>query len=527
MRTRVWKLFGLALAAALVLVLGRGLLLVGYSPARSEHYLWGAFHVHSTMSDGLLSLDEIARAAKAARVSFVLLSDHGAPHPEAATLERTIDGVRFVGGSEVGTPEGHLIVSGAREIPRYHLPPYPPDAVDDVHEWGGIAIVTYPEDPVQQWKYWASDFAPDGVEIINVTSYFRASSLRQKLSWALFSLFNRYYYIHGFEPPRYALKRWDELLEHGRVNAFYANNAHGGFPLTETRTVSVPSYETAFGYVGLGIDARYRDRPMEAIRRGDFFAVVRAAGEPERFEIAQSEGEVRVALEATRYRARVDLKRNGVVVASSERGTIRYPATERGVYRAEVYLLDHPLLGDDVPWILSNALFVGIEPGQPTPREMKCDTILEGDEVPLEELHVEKDEDSQAEVATNGDGDLRLSYVVSQSTPERVDRWVALALRKKLDLSRYRGVYVEGSAPEPMRYWIEVRAGDDGHYASVKLDPKGEALAVPWDRFYPTVGDRRAVPLRDIDALFIEVNTSSSRTGFSSRLTLSKLGFCR
>jgi hypothetical protein len=523
MRSRVGKLLGVALAGVLLLVLARGLLLVGYAPVRSDRYLWGAFHVHSTMSDGLLSLDEIARAAKAARVSFILLSDHGAPNPEAATLARTIDGVRFIGGSEVGIPDGHLIVSDVRDVPRYHMPPYPPDAVRDAHDWGGIAVVTYPEDPVQQWRYWASDFTPDGIEIINVTSYFRASSLRQKLSWAVFSLFNRYYYIHGFEPPTYALKRWDELLERGHVNAFYANNAHGGFPLTETRTVSVPSYETALGYVGLGIDPRYRDRPMQAIRRGDFFAVVRAAGEPERFEITESGGEVRVDLEAARYRARVDLKRNGVVVASTESGSIRY-AAKQGVYRAEVYLLDHPLLADDVPWILSNAIFVGMEPTPTAPKRLECDSI---DEIQLGELHVEKDDESQASLETEASGGLGLSYHLSQSTPEKVDRWVALALRKKLDLSGYKGIYMQARAPERMRYWVEVRAGDDGHYASVELDPAGSASAVPWERFYPTVGDRRAVPLADIDALFVAVNTSSSRTGFSSRLTLSKLGFCR
>ena len=40
-------------------------------------------------------------------------------------------------------------------------------------------------------------------------------------------------------------------------------------------------------------------------------------------------------------------------------------------------------------------------------------------------------------------------------------------------------------------------------------------------------GPKRAIPLGAIDAVFITVNTSSSRTGFSSELTLESLGFCR
>ena len=42
---------GLALIVA-VLVLIRGLILTTYDPPTSDAYLWGAFHVHSTLSDG-------------------------------------------------------------------------------------------------------------------------------------------------------------------------------------------------------------------------------------------------------------------------------------------------------------------------------------------------------------------------------------------------------------------------------------------------------------------------------------------
>jgi hypothetical protein len=123
-------------------------------------------------------------------------------------------------------------------------------------------------------------------------------------------------------------------------------------------------------------------------------------------------------------------------------------------------------------------------------------------------------------------GTLKLSYRLSQKTPEKVDRWVALALRKPMDLSAYRGIAIRGRAPEPMRYWIEVRSGEDGHYASV-LFPTADGAAIPWERFYPTLGEKRAIPLASIDAIFLTVNTSSSRTGFPAELALDSLGFCR
>ena len=137
------------------------------------------------MSDGLAPLEEIAVQARGARVGVVLLSDHGPPHREASLFDETMGGVRFIGGSEVGMPEGHLIVSGVDALPDYHLPPFPPDAVLDVRTWGGFSVLTYPEDPTHRWGYWEEDFTPDGIEIINVTSYFRASSHWDKLDWAV------------------------------------------------------------------------------------------------------------------------------------------------------------------------------------------------------------------------------------------------------------------------------------------------------------------------------------------------------
>ncbi|MGH9322287.1 MAG: PHP domain-containing protein [Vicinamibacteria bacterium] len=524
MHGRRRKLFLAVFAIAFGSLLLRGLALYRYEPKTSDAYLWGAFHVHSTFSDGLSPIEEIARAAREARVDFVMLSDHGPPHAEATTLEKTLEGVRFIGGSEVALPDGHLIVSDIDELPLYTLPPYPPEAVADVARWGGMSIVTYPEDPVYGWGYWNEGFVPDGIEILNVTSYFRAGSPWRKLSWALFSLFNPRYYISGFEAPTFALEKWDRLLERGEVHGFYANNAHGGFPLTEKRTIAVPSYRTALGYVGLGVDRRHREAPEEAIRRGEFFSLVRAAGEPERFEFLEKGGSLDVRLEGAPPGARIDVKRNGEVMASTKSGELRFETSEAGAYRAEVYLEHHPLLGSDVPWILSNAIFLGPRPSPAPEKAFPCGEV---DPLPLSELRLEKDDESSGAIELSASGGLKLSYHLSQQTPERVDRWVALSYRKEMDLSSYRGVHIEGSSPSTMRYWIEVRAGDEGHYASVELSPGGASVDVPWERFYPTLGEKRAIPLRAIDALFITVNTSSSRTGFSTELSLDAIGFCR
>ncbi len=511
----------LALLVA-ALVLTHGLILTTYDSPTSDAYLWGAFHVHSTLSDGLGSFEEIARQAREARVAFLLMSDHGPPH-EAAAESVTVNGVRFIGGSEVGLPEGRLIVSGIRSLPRYTLPPYPPDAARDVREWGGMAVLAYPDDPRYRWSYWEDDFLPDGIEVINVTSHLRDGSVWSALTWAGFSLFNRNYYLSGLESPEYALSRWDELLTRGDVVGFYASNAHGGFRLAERVSVPIPSYRTALGFVGLGIDARYRDEPELAIRRGDFFSIVRGAGEPDRFQFERAaDGSIHVSLEAAQeLSARVVLKKDGKVVAETRDLGLAH-RSGRGVYRAEVYLENHPLLAGDVPWILSNPIRIDAPYSAPTPDALPC---TQRTELALDEFQVETDADSSASIGFEPSGGLALSYSLSRATPTRAERWVALALRRSFDLSRSQGIYIEARAPEPMRYRLEVRTASALYHASV-LIRQGGRVTVPWEQFYVLGGAREPVPLAEIEALFIEVTDSTAYTGFEATLILEGIGFC-
>ena len=528
------KLAAGATVLLVVLVLWRGLELSRYQPERSDAYLWGAFHVHSELSDGRGGIREIAAEAKDARVGFILLSDHGPPHREAAVLNETVHGVRVIGGSEVGVPDGHLIVSGADSVPDYHLPPFPPDAIDEARGWGALAVVTYPEDPIHRWSYWDDGFRPDGLEIINITSYFRRSSWLQKLDWGLFSLFTPYYYISALEAPGYALSRWDELSARGPVWGFYAANAHGGFPLTDDRWIGVPSYRTGLAYVGLGIAPERGDDPERAVREGAFFSVVRAAGEPQLFDVAREGDELVARVETLALTTRLVWRRDGEVFAEGPGPELRAPVGP-GVFRAEVYLDDHPLLRPDVPWLLGNPLRLpdGVASGRST-RDMVARSS-QGQTEPACELEapidpeafaVETDEDSLGELHPAEPG-VRLTYRLSLATEARVDRWVALAHRKPLDLSPYRALRIDASAPEPMRYRVELRSGDRAYYASVKVSPEARPAELPWDRFYRVSGGREPPPLASIDALFLSVSTATSRTGIEGELTLAAFGFCR
>ena len=505
-----------------ILFLTKGLRLATYSPPSSDNYIWGSFHNHSSLSDGLGSINKVAKEARRSGLGFVLLSDHGTPHPRASLIDQTIEGVKIIGGSEVSIPEGHLIAANIKTFPKYKLPPYPPDAVSDVRKLGGFTVITYPDDPKYQWNYWGKDLQPDGIEIINITSYLRTSSLPVLVDLLLFSWFNPSYFIRSFTYPEHAIDRWDSLLTYGEVSGFYSTNAHGGINIFDHLSVPVPSYLQAFSIVGLGIELKHRNDPVKAIREGDFFSVIRAAGEPERFDFFREKQNIHVAVETIGSTPRIVLKRNGHIISETTTPRLIQPE-EPGVYRAEIYLEDHALLPTNVPWILSNPIFIDFETLPTKSEEFNCNNPKLID---LKNLEVEKDSESTAMSTVNTANELELQYHLSQTTTMNTDRWVALSMRRSLDLSSFKGIYIKGTSSEPMRYQFEVRSGATSHFTNFKLTPQLQAVAIPWNRFYRTFGSRETPLLSALDSLFVSVNTAVSITGFSSSMKLLKLGFC-
>jgi hypothetical protein len=525
-------------AFAVVIYAGLGVHYYSYSPENSSNYLWGVYHVHSTFSDGHASPQQICEEAAKSRLHLVILTDHGLPNPDSTPLKKTVNGVTLIGGSEAGLPEGHLSFFGAETLPWFKMPPYPPDAVRDVTEWGGFTVLSYVEDPVHQWEYWDRDLMPDGIEVINITSYFRRMSAVETLTAAVFTPFSSFYFMKYFTAPTLPLRRWDELLTRGPVFGFYASNAHGGVSMFRRVRLPIPSYSTVFSLVGMGIDPKYKSSPDLAIRKGDFFSIIRGAGEPQTFEFhAESEGRIYPSgssvsgspqlsclVETQELRTKLVLKRNGQILSSGQNRELHFFADSPGIYRAEVYLEEHPFLASDVPWILSNPIFVDGEP-EATSAESATSRRLTTKRLTLDELRAETDEDSSASFEMTGEGAV-FAYRLQRATPEKTDRWVSLALRKKMDLSSFAGFYIDAKSNDTMRYWIEIRSGEASFYSSFKLQPRGNSRHyIPFTKFYLMFRGRESIPLEEIDSLFITVNNLNSMTGFSSGFTIKETGF--
>ena len=105
----------------------------------------GNMHVHSTYSDGTLPHSEIARAAAAAGLSFVIVTDHNL---WVDGLEDYYDGVAVLIGEEThdvrrNPQSNHMLVYNANcELARNAGDPQ--QLVDEVNQHGGLSFLAHP-----------------------------------------------------------------------------------------------------------------------------------------------------------------------------------------------------------------------------------------------------------------------------------------------------------------------------------------------------------------------------------------------
>jgi hypothetical protein len=111
--------------------------------------LRGAWHVHTTRSDGRGTLEEVLRAARAAGLQFVVVTDHNVLAPADAGWH---DGILVVEASEASTRFGHVVAVGVpRALTREECDREPLDVIAAL---GGEAVLSHPFQPRRPWSGW-------------------------------------------------------------------------------------------------------------------------------------------------------------------------------------------------------------------------------------------------------------------------------------------------------------------------------------------------------------------------------------
>jgi hypothetical protein len=190
----------------------------------------GAYHVHSNRSsDGHGTPEQIAAAARAADLDFVVLTDHNV---DALAPPKFVEGVLLISAEELSTPDGHLVALGASRAltpeERGH------DAIARVRSLGGAAVLAHPVQKKCPWTNWEA--APDaaGLELYSGDSMFRAA-LTRPIVWLGPAL------IAGWVQPQHGLEMLVQpepavtakLLALSQATpkvALCAHDAHGDVP---------------------------------------------------------------------------------------------------------------------------------------------------------------------------------------------------------------------------------------------------------------------------------------------------------
>ena len=515
--------------------------------------LVGAVHVHTTHSDGALDVADVAAAARNAGLDFVVVTDHNTFGAKPA--EGYAGDLLLIVGTEISTDSGHILGLGLDE-PGYRFPHRPDDVLRDIADLGGVAFVAHPTNPKDGLR-WRGGLPPGGwgVEVLNGDTQWRTAG---RLS-ALYSLFvyplrNEYALTRLLSRPS-ALQLWDEVLSLRRAAGIAGADAH-------TR---LPSYESVFRVVRNHV---LPDRPATGDSAQDVAAIVEALGRGRLFigvdGIAPTDGFFYVAEHGGRTwtmgdtapphpdlrlraggvnaeHATFSLVQDGAVRATAA-GALDAPASGRGAYRVEV-----SLPGWNVPWILSNPIYVFDEADRR--RRAERSALPPRSPAAAPAAYLDRFEDgsvftpasdpaSSITLATGlRAGDARpavgrVAWRLGARTAGTLSPYVALTNFAARDLSRYAGLTVTVKADAVRRLWVQVRDRNprssertEWWWDSLKATTEWQRLAVPFSRLRsrdPRTDGR--LDLDEVEAVILIVDVDSVPAGTAGTLWFDDVG---
>jgi hypothetical protein len=346
------------------------------------HELTGVIHCHSTYSDGTGTVREIAAAARANDLDYLLLTDHDTLAAAQNGEEGWHDSVLLLVGVEVSPyRRNHYLAFGLAE-PIDHRELTPAEIVARVNDAGGFGFLAHPFSRGSerfkrggQGMPWG-DLDADGYTGMELWSFVtdsaeRVNSIRDLL-W--FVLAPQRFLDH---PPQRNLAEWDRLCRRRRCVAFGGVDAHQiGIRVAGHVPLRLMAYKRSFRHLRTHLlvpePLRHEleaDRAgvFGALRAGHAFLAVDSVAPAQGFRFWAEDGErvlwmgdegpagaltVRGTFPA---QARWRLVRDGTEVATGSGTSLEHRAEGAGVYRLEAY---REARGRERSWVLSNPVYL-------------------------------------------------------------------------------------------------------------------------------------------------------------------------
>jgi hypothetical protein len=526
----------------------------------------GVVHVHTTRSDGGGTPEEVAAAAKAAGLGFVVITDHG--NLDAKPVEGYRDGVLVAVGTEISTGAGHILGLGIPD-PAFRFSGDVRDALDDVRVLDGFAFAAHPGSPRPdfRWEGWNLP-GPWGLELYNGDSQWRQAGWPRLLrTAALYGVNPRYALLRSLTPPDALLAEWDALLARRNAAGIVGADAHNRLAFGKRIAVRFPSYESLFG---LARNHVLLDAPLsgefdsdsravlQALARGRAYVGLDALAETggfsftaERDDSVWTMGDTVPAGAGLRLKAggglpprtRLKLLHEGRPIREEE-GRLETTVTATGVYRVEARLP-----GWAIPWVLTNPIYVfsaaeaegrAAQAEWPEPVEPPAAAeLLDAFEGPTGFVP-EHDRVStmQSDVIDPGGGEdgagaARLAFQLAAPAPDRPHVWCALVERRARDLSGRSGLVFSIRGDGVYRLWVQVRdenpastdAGTEWWFASVRTAPAWRRVALPFSglRSINPRSDGR-LDLDKVRELVFVIDPGADKPGTRGTIWIDELG---
>jgi len=334
----------------------------------------GNLHVHTTMSDGSLPVEEVAKAAKRSGLDFVGINDHHFLYPG----NRYLNGVLMLMGTELNSSHSHYLAYNIQEGARAKQISGP-EAAKFVKSQGGFGFIAHPWEEgsplvargkTYNWQDWNSqDF--DGIEVWNLSS--RWKDKMPTYRHALAAIFTGIMIPFRDGPCPKALARFDEICQQRKITAIAGSDLHGPRFGKGRLSVSVLGYDLLFRAANNYVltHQSLKGDPQEdsltiltALRHGrSWFALdwlypasgfrLNIGDKGMGDHVSWREG-LELNLQSPQ-KARFRLLHNGQARAETELTQGRLALPGPGVYRVEGYLERRGKLW---PWLFSNPIYL-------------------------------------------------------------------------------------------------------------------------------------------------------------------------
>jgi hypothetical protein len=354
------------------------------SPLEGLQELRGVIHAHTGLShDSHGTIAEIVEASRAARLHFLITTDHYTPRIYTEGLQGVQNSVLVIRGVEIGAGCteakgvtrrcGSVLMFGFRD----------PIVPDERNAWdfeklfatvraqGGLSVIAHPRG-LPNVEYFQQ---ADGMEIYDIADAMRDKIIdapRELLEFALSAAeYPEEIMLPLVERKNWPLVQWDRLTRNRRLVGIVGNDAHQNLAVFGRQ---IDRYDLVFRALNMHVLATSstEDDIIAGIREGRCFASFGLLADASGFQFKAREiqtGAQRALMgEALKMQpglvlevqspipAAIILLRDGVPIRREQGRLLRHGVDRPGVYRVEVSLR---VVDRWRPWIFANPIYVG------------------------------------------------------------------------------------------------------------------------------------------------------------------------